>query len=229
VTARKLISSQVVVGRANDRLPDVAGQLARLGTHHLVVVHETTGKFIGIIRLADVAWRANASTRILGDLVSAVRPVLVQPNESAAAVSETFLQHRLGEAVVLAEDGCFLGLITAESVLAWNCDELKRTQNLLRLEEDTSQVVRTNLQTLLAEKERYLASLSHSLRSPLNPMMLVASARAESAELPEDVRHDFRTIANNAALEARLIDELIDGARSSRTRPPLASQAPTEG
>ncbi len=218
--ALELISSLVVVGRANDRLPDVAGHLARIGTHHLVVLHETTGRFIGVVRLADVAWRANASTRILGDLVSSVRPITVRAEESAAGVSELFLQHRLGEAAVVAEDGGYLGLITAESVLAWNCAELRRMQNMLRLEEESLQVIKATMQALAEDKERYLGNLSHTLRSPLNPVLLIASARANNAQLPEDIRRDFQTIATNAAAEARIIEDLIDGARPSRQKPP---------
>jgi CBS domain-containing protein len=220
MTALELISTQVVVGRASDRLPDVAGHLARLGTHHLAVLHESTGQFIGVVRLADVAWRANANTRILGDLVSSVRPVTVRADESAAAVSELFEAHRLGEVAVVATDGAYLGLITSESVLEWNCAELRRTQNLLRLEEESLGAIKANLQAVAAEKEEYLIQLSHKLRSPLNPVLLIASARAGNEQLPEDIRRDFRTIAANAAAEAKAIEELIDGARPSRQTPP---------
>jgi signal transduction histidine kinase len=183
------------------------------------VLHETTGHFIGVVRLADVAWRANASTRILGDLVSSVRPITVRPEESAEAVSELFQKHQLGETAVVAEDGGYLGLITSESVLEWNYKELRRTQNLLRLEEESLGVIKANLQALTAEKEKYLAKLSHDLRSPLNPVLLIASARANSEKLPEDIRKDFRTIAVNAAAGAKAIEELIDGARTSRQKP----------
>lgn len=221
-TALELISHHVVVGRANERLPDVAAQLARLGTHYLVVLHEATGQFIGLVRLADVAWRANAGTRILGDLVSSVRPVTVHPGESATAVSGLFQLHRLGEIAVIAEDGNYVGLITIESVLAWNCAELRRIQNLLRLEEESLEVIRASLQAATTEKEKYLTKLSHTLRSPLSPVMLLASARAANDKLPEDIRKDFRTIAASAAAEAKMIDELIDAARQSRqSNPPM--------
>jgi signal transduction histidine kinase len=219
MTALELISTRVVVGRANDRLPDVAGHLARVGTHHLVVLHETTGHFIGVVRLADVAWRANASTRILGDLVSSVRPITVRPEESADAVSELFQKHQLGETAVVAEDGGYLGLITSESVLGWNYKELQRIQNLLRLEEESLGLIKANLQAVAAEKERYLATLSHHLRSPLNPVLLIASARANNDQLPEEIRRDFRTIAANAAAGAKAIEDLVDRARLSRNWP----------
>lgn len=223
MTALQLICPRVVVGRANDKLPDVAAALAKVNTHHLVVLTETTDELLGVIRLADVAWRANASARILGDLISAIRPVVILPNESATAVSVLFVQHRLGEAAVVDTDGRYLGLITGESMLAWNYGELQRTRNLLRLEEEALRTAQSRMQGTSAEREQYLAQLSHKLRSPLNPVLLIASSRAMRADLPEDVRRDFGTIAQNAAQEARLIDELIDGARASRQPPPPAT------
>lgn len=219
-TALELVASRVVVGRATDRLPDVAADIARTGTHHLVVLHEKTGRLLGIVKLADIAWRANPGTRILADLVPPIRPLTVQPGESAAAVSELFQRHRLGEVPVVAADGSYLGLITSESVLEWNLAELQRTRNLLRLEEESAQLARARLEAVASEKDRFLTNLSHTLRAPLNPVLLIATARANSEQLPEELRRDFDTIATNAALEAKFINDLIDAARSAPPSPP---------
>jgi PAS domain S-box-containing protein len=62
-------------------------------------------------------------------------------------------------------------------------------------------------------KDDFLARLSHELRTPLNPVLLVASDAAGDAKLPEDVRSDFAMIAQSVALEARLIDDLLDLSR----------------
>jgi CBS domain-containing protein len=223
VTAIQLISPRVVVGRASDKLPDVAGHLVRVGTHHLVVLGDRNGELVGIVRLADIAWRANASSRILADLVSSAQPVTVPPGESAATVCALFVQHHLGEVAVVGEDGRYLGLITNESALEWSCAELKRTQNHLRLETEALQLAQATMQVAATEREQYLVNLSHILRSPLNPMLLIATSRADSPDLPDDVRRDFHTIAQNAALEAKVIEDLIDGARPARSRPPAAS------
>jgi PAS domain S-box-containing protein len=59
-------------------------------------------------------------------------------------------------------------------------------------------------------KDDFLASLSHELRTPLNPVLLVASEGATNLALPDDVRKDFDAIRKNVALEARLIDDLLD-------------------
>jgi PAS domain S-box-containing protein len=62
-------------------------------------------------------------------------------------------------------------------------------------------------------KDEFLATLSHELRTPLNPALLVASDAADNLSLPEDIRADFRMIANNISLQARLIDDLLDFSR----------------
>jgi PAS domain S-box-containing protein len=59
-------------------------------------------------------------------------------------------------------------------------------------------------------KDEFLATLSHELRTPLNPVLLAASDAAEDATLPERVRADFKMIADNISLQARLIDDLLD-------------------
>jgi PAS domain S-box-containing protein len=65
-------------------------------------------------------------------------------------------------------------------------------------------------------KDDFLAALSHELRTPLSPVLLIASASASDDTLPPQVREDFETIAKNALLEARLIDDLLDLTRISR-------------
>jgi PAS domain S-box-containing protein len=59
-------------------------------------------------------------------------------------------------------------------------------------------------------KDDFLAALSHELRMPLNPALLIASDAAEDSRLPAEIRAQFATIRNNVELEARLIDDLLD-------------------
>jgi len=65
-------------------------------------------------------------------------------------------------------------------------------------------------------KDNFLAALSHELRTPLTPVLLLASEEAHNPRLPPEVRHDFEMIAKNIALEARLIDDLLDLTRITR-------------
>jgi PAS domain S-box-containing protein len=65
-------------------------------------------------------------------------------------------------------------------------------------------------------KDNFLAALSHELRTPLTPVLLLASEEATNPRLPAEVRADFEMIAKNVALEARLIDDLLDLTRITR-------------
>lgn len=73
-------------------------------------------------------------------------------------------------------------------------------------------------------KDDFLAALSHELRNPLNPAMLVASAEAENQGLPEPVRESFDIILKNIEVEARLIDDLLDLTRISSGKLSLHNQ-----
>ncbi len=59
-------------------------------------------------------------------------------------------------------------------------------------------------------KDDFLAALSHELRTPLNPALLLATSLAEDPELPAHVRDDINVIARGIALQARLVDDLLD-------------------
>ena len=64
-------------------------------------------------------------------------------------------------------------------------------------------------------KDNFLAALSHELRNPLSPAMLVASEEAANPELPKSVRSKFDVVLKNIEVEARLIDDLLDLTRVS--------------
>jgi signal transduction histidine kinase len=65
-------------------------------------------------------------------------------------------------------------------------------------------------------KDEFLAALSHELRVPLNPALLLASDGASNRELPPQIRRDFNMICDNIEVQARLIDDLLDLTRISR-------------
>jgi signal transduction histidine kinase len=64
-------------------------------------------------------------------------------------------------------------------------------------------------------KDDFLAALSHELRTPLNPALLLATALAEDQTLPPQARGDIEVIAKGIALQAQLIDDLLDVTRIS--------------
>jgi len=59
-------------------------------------------------------------------------------------------------------------------------------------------------------KDRFLAMLSHELRTPLAPIASAAHILARCAQVPEKYRHLLPMIERNVALEARLIEDLLD-------------------
>ena len=59
-------------------------------------------------------------------------------------------------------------------------------------------------------KDKFLAALSHELRTPLTPVLMTAAALREDPRLPADVQEKMGMMERNIALEARLIDDLLD-------------------
>ncbi|HWA88336.1 MAG TPA: response regulator [Opitutus sp.] len=69
---------------------------------------------------------SHAGNRLLADLLSGVQPLTIRADDSAAATADLFEEHALAEAVILSPAGSFVGVVTAESVLAWTVRELRR-------------------------------------------------------------------------------------------------------
>ncbi len=62
-------------------------------------------------------------------------------------------------------------------------------------------------------KDQFLAVLSHELRNPLNPVLVGVSALLTDPDTPDSVRPTLEVTRRNVALEARLIDDLLDVTR----------------
>ncbi|MDB6167801.1 MAG: domain S-box [Verrucomicrobia bacterium] len=59
-------------------------------------------------------------------------------------------------------------------------------------------------------KDNFIATLSHELRTPLTPVLMTAAALRDDEQLPAETRSQLGMIERNIALEARLIDDLLD-------------------
>ncbi len=59
-------------------------------------------------------------------------------------------------------------------------------------------------------KDRFLATLSHELRTPLTPILATATAMLDDPGTSGGLRTVLEMIRRNIALEARLIDDLLD-------------------
>ena len=73
-------------------------------------------------------------------------------------------------------------------------------------------------------KDNFLAALSHELRTPLAPVLMTAAALHEDERLPQDARDQLGMMERNIAIEARLIDDLLDLTRVTRGKLPLQLQ-----
>lgn len=130
-------------------------------------------------------------------------------HETVAAMNEALLlgalrQHELREAAEKAN--ARLEVEVAERRLT---DTALRAANA-GLEAATAAEKQAN-----RAKDQFLATLSHELRTPLTPVILTAGALSEDERLPPDMRDQLRMMERNIALEARLIDDLLDLTRIS--------------
>ena len=72
-------------------------------------------------------------------------------------------------------------------------------------------------------KDRFLAVLSHELRSPLTPVLAVVSYLSKQAsKLPAELGSEMEMIQRNVELEVRLIDDLLDITKISSGKLELA-------
>jgi signal transduction histidine kinase len=72
-----------------------------------------------------------------------------------------------------------------------------------------------------------LATLSHELRAPLEPVLMAATCFGQDESLRADVREAFQMIARQVTLQARLLGDLLDLARLGRPGLALPSE-PTD-
>lgn len=79
-----------------------------------------------------------------------------------------------------------------------------------RRSREQEQKARQAAEDAAAAKGRFIAMVSHELRNPLNPVMILASALEQDTSLPAPVREDAASIRRSVDLEVRLIDDLLD-------------------
>ena len=101
--------------------------------------------------------------------------------------------------------------LTAEELRAVRtiCDLVAASLERMRLLEELG-AARDAAERANRSKDDFLAALSHELRTPLSPVLLVATAAVNNPNLALAVRGDFELISRHIALEARLIDDLLD-------------------
>ena len=103
----------------------------------------------------------------------------------------------------------------AESIA--RCIERKGAEEALRAAKEQAEAASRS-------KDNFLAALSHELRTPLTPVLMTAAALREDPRLPADAREQLGMMERNIALEARLIDDLLDLTRITRGKLSLRLQ-----
>ncbi len=87
------------------------------------------------------------------------------------------------------------------------------------------QVAHADAQAANRSKDRFFAALSHELRTPLTPVMTAAQLLEKDPGIVGGNRELVEMIRRNVALEARLIDDLLDLTRISRGKLELSFTA----
>ncbi len=81
----------------------------------------------------------------------------------------------------------------------------------------SAEAARRQAEEASRSKDLFLAMLSHELRTPLTPILMAVSARLPTTT-DKELRADLEMIRRNIALEARLIDDLLDLSRIEKGR-----------
>jgi len=73
--------------------------------------------------------------------------------------------------------------------------------------------VKNELEKANQAKDEFLAALSHELRAPLTPIIAILNRWQTQKQLDKEMLAELTMLRRNAALEARLVDDLLDVAR----------------
>lgn len=148
----------------------------------------------------DLQYPEPLASRLHGELLSVIetgRPVHGETPLEAADGSVDY--HEYIYSPVFSADGTVVAVAgTTRLVTA----RKKAEAELRKAKEDA--------EAASAAKDHFLAVLSHELRTPLAPVLMSVAALEESPDLPPAMREEIRMIHRNVALEARLIDDLLD-------------------
>ena len=150
--------------------------------------------------------------RLMQDLLANKRPDFV--------IEKRYLRH----------DGAWLWVNVSVAPLR---DARGQTDRLLAVVEDINTRKQTELALHAAKeeaeaasraKDHFLAQLSHELRTPLTPALMAAAALRDDETLSDAARDQLAMIERNVALEARLIDDLLDLTRVTRGKITLKTE-----
>jgi signal transduction histidine kinase len=115
---------------------------------------------------------------------------------------------------LVTRDGLVLGSFCAidNKPHDWTHEQIEILRDLTAAAMTEIELRRANdeLRRANQAKDRFIAMLSHDLRTPLSPALMTAAALVDDTSLPERFREDVQLIHRNIALEVAMIDSLLD-------------------
>ncbi len=120
---------------------------------------------------------------------------------------------------LVTSDGLVLGSFCAIDTKPreWTQEQIHLLRDLTAAAMTEIELRRSNgeLRRANQAKDRFMAMLSHDLRTPLSPALITVAELAADENLPERYREDVKLIHRNIELEVRMIDSLLDLTRIS--------------
>jgi PAS domain S-box-containing protein len=99
-------------------------------------------------------------------------------------------------------------------------DERRRAEETRRRIDHEREIARAANEA----KDRFLAILSHELRAPLTPVLLATSTWKDDESISNPLRQALAMIHRNIAVEAQLIDDLLDLTRIAQNKLSLEAE-----
>jgi len=179
--AKDLLSTRVVVVRAEQRLADAAAALREVRAQYCAVVNEENGTFEGLVQLGEIAAFTNAGSRIFADLAGDTPWRRVAEDTPADAILAELSTNNEAVFVVVTAADKYAGVITMESAWGWLVHSQETRQRWLEKVFDEQRRLADFL-------EKKIDRRTASLRSALNDF------RSSSARLSHDIGGPLRTI-----------------------------------
>ena len=176
-------------------LPDAKGKAC---SEIFKIVNETTRPVV-----QNPVDRVIETGRIVG---LANHTVLIRPDGSEIPIDDS-------GAPIRQKDGRIRGVVL---VFRDFSEQKKAAEAIL--------VVKNELEKANQSKDEFLAALSHELRAPLTPIIATLDRWQARKTLGSEMLAELTILRRNAALEARLVDDLLDVARITQRKMPLSRQ-----
>ncbi|MFY9983970.1 MAG: CHASE3 domain-containing protein [Chthoniobacterales bacterium] len=167
---------------------------------------------------ADIFHIVNETTRAVEE--NPVAKVLVT-GRIAGLANHTVLIRRDGSEIPIDDSGAPIrkkdGAIGGVVLVFRDFSEQKKAAEAMM-------AVKNQLEKANQGKDEFFAALSHELRAPLTPIIAILDRWQSQKQLDKEMLAELTMLRRNAALEARLVDDLLDVARITQRKMPLSRQ-----